>query len=103
MRNLLQETKEVLNDIGKTFDDVVYIGEYYGEECMDVETFKLDANAKYDSGYGSAIVREDLVITFKDGTWIERWEYDGSEGWTPRRSPPASAGPGRLATVWLGQ
>ena len=38
---------------------------------------KLDRN--YDSGYGG----QELfgTIWFKDGTWADRGEYDGSEWW----------------------
>jgi hypothetical protein len=39
----------------------------------------------YDSGYGS---QEWFGwISFKDGTWIERREYDGSEWWESREQP----------------
>nr|DAD71123.1 MAG TPA: hypothetical protein [Podoviridae sp. ctiuS14] len=39
----------------------------------------------YDSGYGS---QEWFGwISFKDGTWIERIEYDGSEWWESREQP----------------
>lgn len=33
----------------------------------------------YDPGYGL----QELygVVVFKNGTWLSRWEYDGSEGW----------------------
>lgn len=33
----------------------------------------------YDNGYGSQEL--DGVIAYKDGTWRERREYDGSEWW----------------------
>ena len=38
------------------------------------------ANLEYDNGYGT----QELfgVVVFNDGTWLSRWEYDGSEGWT---------------------
>ena len=39
------------------------------------------AKFKYDCGYGSAYVARDLIILFKDGTRLERSEYDGSEWW----------------------
>lgn len=39
----------------------------------------------YDSGYGS---QEWFGwISFTDGTWIEREEYDGSEWWASREQP----------------
>ncbi len=39
----------------------------------------------YDDGYGG----QELfgIIVFKDNTWLERDEYDGSEWWTRRKFP----------------
>ena len=39
----------------------------------------------YDNGYGG----QELfgTIVFKDGTWLERGEYDGSEWWEHRKLP----------------
>lgn len=39
----------------------------------------------YDKGYG--IQELYGTIAFKDGSWLERWEYDGSEGWTKMKTP----------------
>ena len=39
----------------------------------------------YDDGYGSQHVFG--LIWYKDGTWSERHEYDGSECWEHRRVP----------------
>lgn len=33
------------------------------------------------NGYGSAAIATDLIIYFKDHTYIVRGEYDGSEWW----------------------
>lgn len=40
---------------------------------------------EYDNGYGS----QELFgfIWLKDGSWCERYEYDGSESWA-HKSPP---------------
>lgn len=40
---------------------------------------------KYDPGWGL----QELfgTIRFKDGTWAERWEYDGSERWELKERP----------------
>lgn len=40
---------------------------------------------EYDSGYGS----QELFgnIWYKDGTWSDRYEYDGSECWDYQSSP----------------
>lgn len=39
----------------------------------------------YDPGYGW----QELygIIVFEDGSWLERWEYDGSEGWSHKHTP----------------
>lgn len=43
------------------------------------------ASIDYDNGYGG----QELfgTIVFKDGTWLERGEYDGSEWWEHRKFP----------------
>lgn len=43
------------------------------------------ADINYDNGYGG----QELfgTIVFKDGTWLERAEYDGSEWWAHRKLP----------------
>lgn len=92
MRNLLQETIEVLNEHNKTLDDVVCIcdiGERWDREKREyidfsgrisVEDFKKIADRKYDSGFGCAEVNENLLV-IGDDFWLERREYDGSEWW----------------------
>lgn len=39
----------------------------------------------YDSGYGSPEI--DGFIWYKNGTWSERGEYDGSEWWEYKNTP----------------
>lgn len=41
--------------------------------------YDILASIDYNNGYGS----QELfgVIAFKDGSWLERYEYDGSEKW----------------------
>ena len=71
----------------------VYYHSYYDEEdegpmatlrstrtAEDELKFLKDLESiNYDSGYGS----QELfgIIMFKDGTWLRRHEYDGSEYW----------------------
>ena len=47
--------------------------------------FLQDLNFNYDNGYGT----QELfgVVWFKDGSWLERDEYDGSEWWQLKKSP----------------
>ena len=39
----------------------------------------------YNSGYGTQCL--DGKVVFKDGTWLDRCEYDGSEWWESRVLP----------------
>jgi len=74
---------------------------HYGDEMFEESIIaKLRSNRKesdelkfldtlnsinYDNGYGG----QELfgTIVFKDGTWLERGEYDGSEWWEHRKLP----------------
>lgn len=51
------------------------------------EIFLESLNFQYDSGFGTQKV--DGTIWFKDGTFSERGEYDGSEWWDYHKAPPA--------------
>lgn len=80
MTNLLKETEECLRKWQyNTFDDVQSI-QLKGRR-ISIKRFKELADIDYDSGYGFQLVESGLVILLKDGTWMERAEYDGSEWW----------------------
>lgn len=100
MTNLWEETVRVLNRHNLDFDkDVIQV--QTAEGYIEKELFKMMAMAiNYDSGYGSAEIREDLIILGVDW-WLERGEYDGSEWWDFRTMPPLlenNAGAPRLTT-----
>lgn len=40
---------------------------------------------EYYNGFGCQELFGNVV--FKDGSWLERWEYDGSEGWAHKSCP----------------
>ena len=40
---------------------------------------------EYDNGYGYQEI--DGIVLFSDNSWLERWEYDGSEGWEYKKAP----------------
>jgi len=82
--NLLKETIEELEEHKKTLDDVLWVGTQ--KEYMNIETFKSLSDVEYDAGYGSAQVATDLVVVGKN-FFLERWEYDGSEGWSYKSFP----------------
>lgn len=54
-------------------------------ESDELRFLKILASIDYDNGYGG----QELfgTIVFKDGTWLERGEYDGSEWWEHRKHP----------------
>lgn len=83
--NLLEETISVLKENEKTELDVEWVGNEEGFS-IDWETFKEISNKTYDSGFGRAEVAEDLLVVGKD-FWLERHEYDGSEGWRFKKYP----------------
>lgn len=56
-----------------------------GYSEKDYEEFLNSIDFNYDSGWGS----QNLFgfIWFEDGTWMERYEYDGSESWDYKKCP----------------
>lgn len=83
--NFLEETNEEIISIGKSWEDVDCIINSDTYEEISIEKFKEKANFYYDTGYGTSYINDDLKIGFKDGTWIERFEYDGREAWKWKR------------------
>ena len=83
--NLKDETLESMAEVGKSASDIAWIG------CVDFEIpqelFWELADAGYDCGYGVPEVAKDIMIVFRDGAWLERAEYDGSEWWDYRAMP----------------
>ena len=87
--NFYKETCEAIIDSHHTIDDIDFFSMIIGKDCMDntkeiqfsFDDFKRNANFNYDNGYGSAKINTSLKIIFKDGSFLERREYDGSEWW----------------------
>lgn len=77
--NLLEETLRVLASVGKTPEDIAWVGgEHWG--WFTWEEFVSIANIDYYSSYGHPEIATDLkVVGF--GWWLERREYDGAEWW----------------------
>ena len=87
MTNLLRETRDVLAGYGYTANDIKFIGSTdSGHSCIWKE-FESLANFEYNSGYGAQEVASDLKIILQDGSYLIRWEYDGSEGWELIKEP----------------
>jgi len=51
----------------------------------ELNEFLASIDYRYDSGYGGQEVFG--IIWYKDGTWSERGEYDGSEWWEHKVCP----------------
>ena len=85
MTDLIQETKDYISALGYKKEDIDWIG------CRDfripIDCFWDSPPQMYDDGYGTEEVATDLVIVFKDNSWIERDSYDGSEWWTRKALP----------------
>lgn len=85
MAELIQETKDFMQAHGYSKEDIQWIG---GRDfTVPIDCFWKAKPQIYDAGYGSQEVAMDLVIVFKDGSWLERQEYDGSEWWAYKRCP----------------
>jgi hypothetical protein len=85
-RNLLGETLTFLAAVGKSPRDVLWVGSEDGRYALSWEEFAQIADVEYDPGYGAQKIAVDLVVV-GDGWWLERWEYDGAEGWSFKECP----------------
>jgi hypothetical protein len=79
--NLLEETIANINGSDHSVEDVDWIGSRDGEYAMSWAEFEKIADFEYNDGYGAAEIAVDLVVVFKDGSYMVRQEYDGSESW----------------------
>ena len=84
--NLKDETLEILNKHGKTWDDVEWVGSVNWNLTVDKNQFLILADREYNNGYGGNEVSLGLVVVGKD-FWLERHEYDGSEWWEFKQIP----------------
>lgn len=82
--NLLEETKEILENNNKKLEDILWIGS--SKNFVDVNEFIKIADVEYDNGYGAPQVAENLLVVGVDW-WLERHEYDGSEWWEYKSIP----------------
>ncbi len=79
--NLLEETIEDIESAGKSVEDIIFIGSQNSGHSCTWEEFKVLANIEYHNGFGGQEVASDLIIVFSDKSYLDRHEYDGSEGW----------------------
>jgi hypothetical protein len=83
----LKETQYMMERHDLSPFDIVFIGSVDTGHSMTWEEFEVLSDETYDTGYGAQKVASDLVIVFKDNSWLERLEYDGSEWWGFRKCP----------------
>ena len=62
---------------------VIQLVAAYSQEEYDKFLEKI--NFEYDNGFGLQLLSG--IIWYKDGTWSERGEYDGSEWWEYKSRP----------------
>ena len=84
-KNLYAETEEVLQSVGKTFDDILWLSGN-GHEISKDDFLRIAKGFDYNNGFGGVEVPGDLMIVGEDW-WMERCEYDGSEWWEFKRKP----------------
>lgn len=91
-RELIESLKHVESNVKcwsinhSIFDDEIVVSilkKGYSQEEFEIELNKLDF--EYDDGYGS----QELFgfVLFDDNSWLERYEYDGSEHWIYQKTP----------------
>lgn len=91
--NLVEETIEYI-ELNNIVEEILWVGSRDGKYSMSWNDFVTNfKTVTYDDGFGSQEVAADLVVAFKDGSWLERYEYDGSEGWDYSKAPIKSKTP----------
>jgi hypothetical protein len=101
MTNAKQELQELLTMVAPATlvaGTVILYGEDGDEDDTikeslkvggDVQVFLAGLDAEYDDGYGTQYLYGTLW--FSDGTWADRYEYDGSERWDHHSRPEIPA------------
>lgn len=88
--NLKLETKQAIEEAGKSETDIAWIG---GDEFeIPKKLFWTLSDVEYHGGYSAQEVAEDLVIVFSDGSYLSRGEYDGMEWWEHHKTPERPTG-----------
>ena len=80
--NFRDETLSAIEKSGYKEQDVLFVGSRDGRYRISIEKFKKLADFEYDSGFGRQEIASDLIVYFKDKTYLYRIEYDGFEQWT---------------------
>lgn len=95
MANLYKEIKENVEALSLTLDDILFVSGLDPdniERCFDPKGFLEHAKKiNYDAGYGFTEINQNLRIVFKDGSFLMRMEYDGSEWFAYIKVPNLNA------------
>jgi len=90
LKNTLKNVAEILCakiEFDKDWNDKVQktikLSCNYSKEQL--EQFYKELDFDYDSGYGGQMLFG--IVWLKDGTWLSRGEYDGSEWWEHNKLP----------------
>lgn len=96
IRNLLEETLEALEDLaGASVHDVIAVQNMASKRMASWKDFaKISSDITYDAGFGIAEISVSLIVLLKDGSWLERQEYDGAEWWRHMVPPKEISGDG---------
>lgn len=81
MENFKEETIIAITNSGHILDEVMFIGSADGKKRIKIDKFMEISDFDYDNGFGAQEIYKDLIIYFKDKSYIVRNEYDGSEWW----------------------
>lgn len=84
--NLLNETKQILYEHGKSLSDIIWFGERNSEFEFPIDKIGELLDYEYDNYYGLEEVNPELLLVGKD-FWLERHSYDGSEWWEYKSLP----------------
>ena len=87
IRNFLTETIDAIEEAGQSILGVDWVGTSDGKKVCSWNDFVTMADFDYDYSYGGQVIEATLVVRFKDSTWLERREYDGSEWWEYKKAP----------------
>lgn len=79
MRNLLEETLWCIKHYTDFKPDAVDYVQTDDGWCSWSQYITWADQIDYDEGYGCVEINLSLKIVFKNGTYLERHEYDGSE------------------------
>lgn len=104
MKNLLQETIELMDEFNKSERGILFIGSSITNHACTWEEFKILADREYDETSGEQRVCWDLIIVFKDHSWFSRVEpyYGSIERWKFNKTPSLKENPQKIESIIYG-